>query len=161
MADRKLDIFDLLRATDKNQSDWLSKQPEDARKEFAPLVVLRWAATVEGPQEAAYMLWMVNERVNLHLFDLSKHPDLVFRLLASCGLGSAQKHQWIAPHKRKGGANKAFDFLATLHPEANDREVDMLLSKYTKETFTQLVKDCGVQPDAAKELVKAYDKLKA
>lgn len=155
--ERKLDLFGgLLPAIDRNNGTWLSKQPEDAQKEFVPVVAIRYAATVENSSEAAYMLWMINERVNVHMFELYKHPDLIFRLMASCGLGSPVRHQWLPLHKRKGGSNKAFDFLAELHPEASNREVDMLLSKYTKETFTQLVKDCGIQPDPAKALIKAF-----
>ncbi len=161
MAERKLDIFQLLRAVDQHKLDWFSKQPEDAQKEFAPPVVLRWGSTVEGAQTAAYMLWLVNERVNVHMYTLYKHPDLIFRLLASCGVGSPQKHLWIPMHKRKGGENKAIEFLATLYPEANDREAEMLMGKHDKKSFSNLLQECGIQPDEAKSLLKEYEKLNA
>lgn len=158
-AERKLDIFQLLRATDRRDGNWFANQSAEAQKEFAPPVVLRWAATVEGGQEGAYMLWMVNENVNVHMYDLYKHPELVYRLIASCGVGKPLKHQWIPAHKRKGGENKAFELLAKMHPDSNDRELEMLMDKYTKETFSELVLDCGFQPADAKAVMKDYDKL--
>jgi hypothetical protein len=158
MVERKLDIHALLRATDKCDGGWLSRQPPDARKEFAPVVVMRWAATVRNSHEASVMLWLVNERVNVHLFDLYKHPDLVFRLLASCGLGVVLDHQWLAGHKRKAESNKAYAFLAKQYPDANERELKYLMSCHTKLSFSEFLAECGTQPDIAKEIIKAYDK---
>lgn len=158
-TERKLDIFELLNATDRKRSDWLSKQSMDAQKEFAPVVVLRWAATVNDGREAAHMLWMVNKRVNINMFNLSKHPELVFKLLASCGMGKPLRHAWIAPHKRKSETNKALELLATCHPGANERELAMLLSMHDRKSFSQLVEECGIQADAAKDIMKAYDKV--
>ena len=155
-AERKLDIFQVLRAIDKRDAGWLSRQPPDAQKEFIPTVVLRWAATAEGDNEGAYMLWMVNENVNVNMYALSKHPELIYRLFATCGLGKVLRHQWIAGPKRKGQDNKAAAFLQQLHPDANGREIDMLIGMYDKDTFAKLVSDAGVLPDEVKELKKAF-----
>jgi hypothetical protein len=160
MADRKLDVHALLRATDKCDGDWLSRQPEDARKEFAPVVALRWAATVKDGHEASVMLWLINERVNVHMFDLYKHPDLVFRLMAACGLGVTLNHQWLSGHRRALTHNKAYQLLADRYPDANARELDFLMSRHTKSSFSDFLGECGIQPDIAKEIMKAYDKIK-
>lgn len=159
MADRKLDIFSLLKAMDKRDGDWFSRQPADVQKEFAPVVAVRWAATIKDSPQSDIMLSMVNERVNAHLFDLQKHPDLVFRLMASCGLGASLGHQWLAGHKRNAETNKAFEFMAQYYPDANDRELDYLMSCHTKATFMEFLNGCGVQQGEAKELLKSYDKL--
>jgi hypothetical protein len=159
MAERKLDMFQLLRAADQCDGNWFSKQPEDAQKEFAPIVVTRWASTVGDGPESVYMLWMVNERVNVNLFDLHKHPDLVYRLMASCGLGKPLRHIWVAGNKRKNDNNKAYALLQERYPEASDRELNMLMSLYTKESFSQFVNDCGIQAAEAKEILKAYEQF--
>lgn len=159
MAERKLDIFQLLRATDQCDGNWFEKQPEDVKKEFAPVVAIRWASTVNDGPEAVYMLWIINERVNVHLFDLNKHPELLYRLMATCGLGKPLRHQWLAPHKRKGEGNKAFELLADYYPEANTDELEFLMSMHTKTSFSQFVNDCGMQPVDAKDIMKSYDKL--
>jgi hypothetical protein len=160
LKERKLDIFDVLRATDRRNGNWLHQQPDDAQKEFAPLVVMRWAATVVDGPGAAYMLYMVNDRVNCHLYEFYNHPDLVFRLLASCGLGNVQKHQWLAGTPRKATGNAAANLVREHYPEASDPEIDLLLSLFDRNSFKQFVDECGVQPDDAKGVMNAYVKLK-
>lgn len=158
MAERKLELGSLLRAIDNHDGDWLAKQSDDVKKEFAPLVIQRFVATVDGP-DAPLMLVLVNERVNLHLFDLQRHPDLSYRLLASCGLGKPLKHQWLSGHRRKTESNKAYNLLAKQYPEANDREISFLMSRHTKNSFADLLSECGIQVAEAKEIMQAYDKI--
>jgi hypothetical protein len=161
LTPRKLDMFVLLTALDRCDGDWLSKQSEDVRKEFTPLVAMRWMATLADGPQSAYMLWLVNERVNGHMFDLSsKHPDLIFRLLASCGLGVAKNnHQWLPGVSRKHANNAAADLLLEWFPEANDVEISLLLSKYERAEFRKFIDECGVQPNDVQNVVKAFDKL--
>ena len=152
-------MFELLRAIDRRDGDWFGRQPAEAQKTFAPPVAQRFAVTVADGAEAAYMLWMVNERVNRRLYDLYKHPELTYRLLASCGLGVLQKHQWLAGATRRHAGNIAVDLLASQHPEANDDEIAFLLSQYDRDGFGQYLDECGIQPAEAKQLIKAYDQL--
>lgn len=161
MSERKLDVFKLLNAADKKNYEWLSKQPEDSQKEFAPSVAIRWLSTLDDiGMESEYMLIMVNERVNDHLWDYSKHPDLVYRLMASCGLGVIQRHQWVSPQKRKGNGGKAFELLQKHNQEANEDELEYLMSGFSKETFSQYVDDCGIDKIEAKEIMKSFNKYK-
>jgi hypothetical protein len=159
LSQRKLDLFELLRAADRCDGAWLSQQPDDAQKEFTPLVAQRFAVTVPDGPEAAYMLWVVNERVNGHLYVLNKHPDLVYRLLASCGIGQPKKHQWLAGPARTGAGNAAIALLLTCYPEANNMEIDYLLKQYDNSGFLQFVDECGIQPTDAKDIMKAYAKV--
>jgi hypothetical protein len=159
MTERKLDIFRLLNAADRRDVDYLAKQQEDARKEFAPLVAMRWAVTVNDGPEADYMLLMVNERVNAHLFDLYQHPGLSYKLLASGGIGAPLRHNWLAGHKRKTDNNKAYQFLSERFPDANDSELEMLMNTFDKKGLRDFIDDCGLQPAESKEIMKAYDKL--
>jgi len=159
LKDHKLDIFQALRAIDQNDGDWLTRQAEDVRKAFKPLVVMRWAATVNDGPQATYMLWMINERVNQYLFELYHHPDLVFRLLASCGLGTVQKHQFISFPGQRSHLNSAAKLLQDVYPYASESEIQLLLALFDHASFKQFVDDCGIQPDEAKEMIKQYDKL--
>jgi hypothetical protein len=160
LSKRKLDIINLLQAVDRCDGDWLQRQPADVRREFAPPVAMRWTATLaKDGDEAAYMLWVVNEHVNLHLYDLHKHPDLIFRLLATCGVGSQQKHVWLAPPTRLSKANAAATLVASVFPEASDAEISLLLDQFDRTSFGEFVKGCGVQEKDAKEVMNAYDKL--
>jgi hypothetical protein len=148
-----------MQAIDQRAFNWLASQPEDVRKEFAPLVAMRFAAGVQNDGPAAvYMLWLVNQRLNRHLFDLYQHPDLCFRLLASCGQGRMLRRQWIKGPSRTATDNAALQLLAEHHPLASERELRMLLSCHSRKQFADFVADCGIDKDADRYM-KAYGKL--
>jgi hypothetical protein len=157
----KLDIFELLKAIDKRDKNWLSQQSLESQKAFNPKIVLRWASTVpNNGTEAYYMLFILNERLNVHLWTLQKHPELLYKLFASCGIGKQIKRQWLGDKQTKRENNKAYNLLALHNTNASEKELDMLLSLYTKDTFSEFISECGLQPDVAKETLKAYEKLK-
>lgn len=154
----KLDIFETLAALDTRQFDFLDNKPEDVRKGFAPVVVLRWMSAITPDGEISdAMLVQVNEAVNHGFFDIADHPDLQYRLLASCGFGQRFRHQWIPVAKQKKGGSSLFDFLSTYWPEANKTELNILLAQFTRESFHQFVYGCGLDPVETKGILNAYD----
>jgi len=154
---RKLGFASLLQAIDQRDGGWLAAQPTEISNEFTPLTTMRMASCGIRGREAAHTLLRLNQRVNYRLFDLSKHPDLCFRLLASCGLKRYQQRQWL-PQRSTSNSNLALKLLAEHHPMANESEICILLSLYTRETFTEFVTDCGLKKEQT-EYLKAYDKL--
>ena len=158
--ERKLNFTALLRAVDNHDANWLAAQPEDARKEFSPLTAMRMATGVQNDGMAAvYMLWLINRRVNCHLFDL-KEPDLSFRLLASCGLQEGSlRREWLTGPRQASHANLALDLLAKHHPTASEGELRMLLSLYSRKDFAVFAADTGHTKEQVNECLKAYDKL--
>lgn len=156
-GEHKLDIFDTLNAIDRRKLNWLDDQPEEAKKGFAPPVVLRWAAGVDGAASERYLL-AVNASANMFSKDLwSQYPDLLYRLMASCGNGMKQRHVWVPfPSKKKNNPGKARDLLERLYPHYNDMEVDLVMSRFTPETFVEFVQGCGLDPSEEKEVLKSY-----
>ena len=162
MSEHALNMKDLMRAIDTRNFDWLSRQSDEAQKEFVPFVILRWAATIKDGAGSGYLLWMINLQSNNDLFAVSaKHPDLVYRLMASCGLGIVQDHRWLpgTPLRKAVQKNLAFNFIAERYPEISDVEVMLLLGQYTRDEFQQLLTECGIQSRDAKDVMKAYDSL--
>jgi len=160
VAEYKLDIFEALRAMDTRDGGWLGRQPEEARKGFAAPVFLRWASAVQDGPAGEATIWLVNERVNIGALDMmGPHPELLFRLAASCGLGTRQRHEWLGMPSRKATSNKARELVERFYPTANAWEIDMLLRQHTRDTFQQFVNETGCTPDEAKEAMKAYDRL--
>lgn len=159
MAAHKLDIFETLAAIDKRDRDFYARLPEEMQKGFAPPVVLRWASAVEGPA-AEHYIWLVNDRANVNFHDIWEHPELQFKLLASCGYGGrGQRHQWIPMVGKKAKSDQVRTFLSQFWPDANDMELDILFSQFTDETFEDFVMSSGLAPDEAKEIMKAYGRL--
>lgn len=153
----KLDIFDVLNAIDRRDGAFLGRQDEDAKKAFAPRVVLRWAGSVRGREAAAYMTYM-NEVVNVQFDDLNDHPELQFRLMAVCGAGSRQQHDWIPMTKIGKAAPKINAFLLRFWPLASASEIDLLLSKFDSTSFEEFVNGSGCSPEEAKSLIDAFNK---
>ena len=158
MAGFKLDIFqEVLPAIDQHDFGFYDDLTEDARKGFAAPVVLRWASSVRG-QYGDLMLMLVNTRANLDFFDLGQHPELQWRLLASCGLGMNPRHEWIAMPARSRSKSDIHVFLGQYWPEANESELTLLLNQFTRETFIEFTQECGLGPADAKAALESYDR---
>lgn len=160
MAEHKLDIFNAMAAVDQQDGGWFERQSEEAQKGLAAPVFLRWASAIAGDGIAGeYTLMMVNERLNVDAdLIMTEYPDLFFRMAASCGIGQRARHEWVPMPGRTKVSNDAWDFIASIHPMANNSEIDIAFSQYTSETFKDLVDGAGLMPKDAKEIVQAYGK---
>lgn len=158
MADYKLDIFETLAAIDKRDFGFYDRLTEEQRKGFAPPVVLKWAAGVEGPLTEEY-LWLVNNQANINFWDIHQHPELQFKLLASAGRGRNQRHKFVSFPKTKAKADKVTQFLIQFWPDANDNEIGIILNQYTPETFSDFVRSAGLTPAEEKEVIDAHGRL--
>lgn len=159
MTKHKLDIFETLSAIDRRDFDYLDKQPEEARKGFVPLVVLRWASSAGAGVAHDINLMLVNEKANRHFFDLYDFPDLQYKLMASAGDGRQQRHHWIAPSKPKRSKSSTLvSFLVGHWPDANDQEIDLILNRFTRSSFEDFINGCACEPAEAKDLLAAFDR---
>lgn len=159
MAAHKLDIFETLSAIDKRKRDFYANLTEEEQKGFAPPVVLRWASAVTDGPESEHHIWLVNERANVNFNEIWQHPELQFKLLASCGSGRNQRHQWIPMAGRKKKADGVREFVERFWPDANDFEIDILLNQFTDESFEEFVLGSGLTPEEIKEVLEAYGRL--
>lgn len=154
-----LDIFEVLGALDKRDMDWLDGQTPEMAKTFSPLVVMRWfSAVADRSGVADYHIMMTNEIVNIGFWELSKFPDLQWKLLATCGSGSTLRHQWI-PGTKKKNTNKLDNFILSMHPSFNETELALYKSKLTKESLSTLLKEMGYADDQIKPIVEDFKKL--
>lgn len=160
MSDYKFDVFQALAAVDKHKGDWFAEQPEEARRAFAAPVFLRWASSVAGNGLAhEYMLTMVNDMANngADTF-MTAHPEMLFRLTATAGLGKKVQHEWIPMAGRKSSkASKAYDLIQRFNPAANNREIELLMHLHTKESFKEFAEGSGLMPEDIKEAIKAFN----
>lgn len=159
MAAHKLDIFKTLAEIDLRNRDFYADLTEEEQKGFAPPVVLRWASAVrDGPQSEHY-IWLVNERANVNFNDIWQHPELQYKLLASCGYGNRVKHEWVNMAPRKKKFDGVREFIAKFWPDANETEIDILLNQFTDDSFEEFVLGSGSTPEEIKEVMEAYGRL--
>lgn len=159
MATHKLDIFDVLNNTDNRNFDYYQSLDLDEQKSFVPSVTLRWMSGMSDSDTSEIALLILNEVANTNFFDLYQHPELQYKLLASSGLGSRTKHKWLPLPKSRNKVTKVHDFLSSQYPHCNQIEIDLILSKHTKQSFDDFMVGCGVEPKEAKELLKIFNDI--
>ena len=148
----KVPLRDMLNALDKNDFDFYSRLDKDQKKAFSPWLAMRYASSASG-QDAYHYLLMVNDLVNVDFSSLKKHPELQWKLLATCGIGHTSYHKYIQPGKKKA-KSKLHKLLVELYPALNEKERDLLLAINDEDDLTQLAKDNGLSDKEIKELFK-------
>ncbi len=151
-----LNIFEtILPAIDRHDLEYYTELSPEDKKGFASPVAMRFASAVESNMRDWYLI-AVNERSNLHHYDLYQHPDLQFRLLASCGMGRMERHVWIAAggSKEKARAN----FILRYWPEANDLEISIILQHFQEgDNLDSFLQGSGLQVDEVKKIKKLFE----
>ena len=146
----KIPLKDMLSQIDRGNLDYYSTFDADQKKEFSPWMTMRWASTVKGDFSEHYLL-MVNGIVNHEFSVLNKHPELQWKLIAVCGIGANQFHQWVKPPKKKG-KNKIQEFLSKAYPHAKSDELALLEKVNTKQELIYLAQDMGYSDKEIKDL---------
>lgn len=141
-----------LAAIDRRDRDWLDRQPPPARHTLALPVLLRWASTVADDLAGEYMLEAINQRLNRAGWALAAHPELAFRLAASCGIGAPLAHTWLAGAVRATADQARHRLLAEHYPLAKPADLDLLLTLYDQAALETLARERGWSDHAMKDL---------
>lgn len=152
-----LDIKDEMYWADRKKFTWLEEQTPELAKTFSPLIAMKWLSVADGPL-ADYYILMTNEVVNLGFWELSKHPELQWKLMCAAGSGATQRHGWIPLGSKRKVVSKVDAALLELYPQLNNEELTLLRSKYTTESFKQLLLDMGKPDGEIKPLVDEFKK---
>lgn len=159
--EKKLDLFGgLLPAMDTQNVEFYEGLEDDAKKEFAPLIAMRYMSVASGKQSGygknaklvddeatIHHILATNALVNVGFWELSKFPDLQYKLLAYCGTGTKKKHKWVA-NSPKG--SRAAEIISDLFPTAKDDELELLVQLNTFDDFVEIAKMQGLQDDELK-----------
>lgn len=146
-------LTEVMNAIDTRQYDWYSGLSDDKKKAFSVWMMMRYASTVEG-NEAPLYLYYVNECVNIHFSDISKHPELQWMLLATCGRGKKQKHYYIKPPNSRTKKDRVSEFLLGLYPTMKESEIQLLKDLNTDEELKELAIKHGYTDKEIKEIWK-------
>lgn len=150
-----LDIFRTLSAIDSHDGEFYANLTTDEKKSFAAPVVMRWASSSSAPYDE-WSLIAINETANQHLFDLSDHPELFYRLMASTGVGRT-RHQWIPSAKRTTSGPKA-DVILSFFPEASPLDIEVIISQLMEgDRLSEFLNTSGLQNDEIKRIKKIFD----
>lgn len=154
----KLDLTAVLNALDKQDLNFYQRLSEDEKKSYVPLILMRYMSSLSDQNaNSAYALLATNDLVNIGFWNLSKHQELQHLLLCLTGLGKKQYRTWL-PMKKSKKSSKLVKWISEQNPEYNEVELDIFISKFTKDTWATYLKDFGMDDKEVKELVEAWKK---
>ena len=144
----KLDIANEMRAFDRKDRRYMKEMSEEEAKKFAPYVLMRWGASVEGPTELQeYYLRATNERVNVGLWDFNgtTHKQLQWLLCTtvSPGMGN-HRHYWVSTKKAEKSNTAGVKILKQIYPHLDDEEITVLAAINTLKEIKELARAHGI-----------------
>lgn len=148
----KIPLKDMLSALDRNNYNFIENLEDDVAKDFSPWLAMRYASSCRGKFAAHYLI-MVNDLVNHNFTAISKHPLLQWKLLAVCGAGSVQFHEFIRPPKRRG-KNDIQEFISKIYTTANNDELALLEMQLSEDDIYEMAVSLGYDDSEIKKLME-------
>ena len=156
--EKKVDIFNLLQNVDYRNLSFYNRLGDNEKKTFPIFVAMRWLSGIsDSSSHHDDTLFYVNNVLNVDFDILSKHPELMWKLMACGGSGSKQRYGWIPSPKRSKTSNKVDEFMLRWYPGANDLELKILTGKMTRDEFEQFAKSAEADDRKIKELLEDFD----
>lgn len=152
MAEKKyaIDIFKVLEKLNQKDYKFFQELPEEDLKSLHPLVLMRW---MSGCNEARQVFFL-NELVNPMCFPLTKHKQLLLKLLMISGPGKYRRYTWTkAKGKRTSNTPKTLAMIKQCYGYSTDHGIDAL-KILSNEQILQMAEDLGKQPDEVREIAK-------
>jgi hypothetical protein len=158
----KLDIMTVLEAADRGKKDFYLNLTEEERKAFAPRVLIRWLSSVSDKSDLQqYSILAVNDLINLGMWSLNKHPELIWLLMTVAGTGRKQYHQWI-PMSRSASSQPRLDsFIHSHWPHTNSVERDMLKKLKSPSDWLDMAASAGCSDQEIRELKDEFKKIRS
>ena len=159
----KLDIQTVLEAADKSQKQFYSNLTEEEQKAFVPKITMRWLSVLSDKNDLKhYQILAINDLVNLGMWGLHKHPELLWLLMCVAGTGRKQYHGWIPQGKAPSTTPKLDAFIQQMWPHTNSQERVMLKKIKSDADWLQLLRDHGADDkhikDVKNELAKVINR---
>lgn len=160
----KLTLSKVLNALDNRQINFYDTLSDEEKKDFQPYVLMRFMSHSEtGSDLAKLSLMATNEFVNKYQWDLPKEKELYAKLLSASGLGFKQNHKWIAGKNTNTSTDpvKALvkEKLKFLNWNANNVELNLYISRLSKDDVKELCDEIGKQAEETKKIVAYYRKV--
>lgn len=152
MSKSKIPLKDMLQAIDRNDFDFYSRLDKEQKKDFSPWLAMRYASSANGMAAYHYLL-MVNDIVNVDFTSLKNHPELQWKLLATCGMGRNTFHPWIPPGKATK-KDKRIEFLRQIKPHLSSDELGLWAALNTDDDLKELAAEYGYEDSEIKQLLK-------
>jgi hypothetical protein len=150
----KIPIEQVMAAVDLRKGDYYSKLSDEDLKALNTFMAQRWASQVQGDRDVQeqYLL-NVNDYSNVdYIATTSAHEELRWRVLALCGLGFKQRHEFIPPKALK--KDKLTAWLISQFPAMSDEEIELFRELNGNEVLEDIAVAQNMGNKDLKELFK-------
>lgn len=148
--ERALDIFWLLGEIDRKNYQIWDKLTDEQKKEFSALITMRWMAGTTDQRQVIFL----NEIVNLAVFNLPDHKELLLKLLMVCSDGRPKRYQWINYKMTSARKNKRSVELIAEHYHMSLKEAEDTVRLFSPTEIMELGELHGLQKEELKDLKK-------
>ncbi len=148
-----LQIKDIMAAVDRKDYNYYTNLTDEQRKSLNLWMTQRYASSVQG-KFAGHYLVMINEFMNTHWSDVSKHPELQWKLMCLAGTGKPQFHPFVKVPKAKRKKDKVEEIIRELFPLLKNDEIELFLKMNSKEELKVLAMESGVDDKTLDEAFK-------
>ena len=152
MTEKKyaIDIFKVLEKLNQKDRKFFEELTEDDLKSLHPLVLMRWMSGVTEARQ----VYFLNELVNPMVFPLTKHKQLLLKLLMISGPGKYRRYSWTkAKGKRTSNTPKTLAMIKEHYGYSTNHAIDAL-KILTNDDILRLAEDLGRQPEEVREITK-------
>jgi hypothetical protein len=148
-----LQIKDIMAAVDRKDYNYYTNLTDEQRKSMNLWMTQRYASSVQG-KFAGHYLVMVNEFMNTNWSDVSKHPELQWKLMCLAGTGKVQFHPFVKVPKAKRKKNKVEELVRDLFPLLKNDEIELFLKMNSNDDIKELAIESGVDDKTLDEAFK-------
>ena len=148
-----LQIKDIMSAVDRKDYNYYTNLTDEQRKSLNLWMTQRYASSVQG-KFAGHYLVMINEFMNTHWSDVSKHPELQWKLMCLAGTGKPQFHPFVKVPKAKRKKDKVEEIVRDMFPLLKNDEVELFLKMNTKDEIKDIAMENGVDDKTLDEAFK-------
>jgi len=148
-----LQIKDIMAAVDRKDYGYYERLTDEQRKSLNLWMTQRYASSVQG-KFAGHYLVMINEFMNTNWSDVSKHPELQWKLMCLAGTGKPQFHPFVKVPKAKRKKDKVEEIVRELFPLLKNDEIELFLNMNSKEEIKILAMESGVDDKTLDEAFK-------
>lgn len=148
-----LQIKDIMAAVDRKDYNYYSRLTDEQRKSLNLWMTQRYASSVQGKLAGHYLV-IINEFMNIHWSDISKHPELQWKLMCLAGTGKTQFHPFVKVPKAKRKKDKIGELIKELFPLLKNDELDLFLEINSKEELKTIAVENGIDDKTIDEAFK-------
>ena len=128
----------MLKALDARDKGYWDRLSPEARKEFSPYIMLRWASAIQDniPVLQEWYLKETTQTINANFWTLSKHPKLMWLLMCQIGSTRRVRHEYIKRNQDR--KDKTQVMLQKMYPTVKKEDLELLAKTVTAKDLLAL-----------------------